>query len=106
MEFNPSNHIVKLCLQGMVLEEKGETGKASIVFLQAWNEATSEHEKFIAAYYVARHQKNVPDRLQWLSTTLQLALQINDDSVNGALASLYESIAQCYEKMNDPRNAK
>ena len=90
----------------MSLEEKGETEKASSVFLQAWNEASNDHEKFIAAYYVARHQKNIPDQLKWLNTTLQLALKINDDSVNGALASLYASIAKCYEKLNESDNAK
>lgn len=106
MEFNPNNHIVKYCLQGMGLEEKGETEKAGSVFLQAWNEASGDHEKFIAAYYVARHQKNIPDQLKWLNTTLQLALKINDDSVNGALASLYASIAKCYEILNEPDNAR
>ncbi|MBO9573251.1 MAG: NAD(+)--rifampin ADP-ribosyltransferase [Chitinophagaceae bacterium] len=106
MEFNPNNHIVKYCLQGMALEEKGEMDKASSLFMQAWNEAANDHEKFIAAYYVARHQKNIPDKLKWLNTALQLALKINDDSVNAALASLYLSIAECYEEMNEPENAK
>lgn len=106
MEFNPNNPIVKYCLHGMQFEEKGEAEKASNVFMQAWNEAASDHEKFIASYYVTRYQKNVSDKLQWLNTTLQLALKINDDSVNGALASLYVDIAKCYEEMNEPENAK
>lgn len=106
MEFNPNNNIVKLCLQGIDMEEKGKPEEASRVFLQAWNEATNDFEKFIAAHYVARHQKNVFDKLKWFETALQLGLKINDDAVKGAFPSLYVSIAECYENLNDPDNAK
>ena len=90
----------------MDLEEKGKPEEASRLFLQAWNEATNDFEKFIAAHYVARHQKNVSDKLKWLETVLQLALKINNDSVKGAFASLYVSIAKCYEDLNDLNYAK
>jgi rifampin ADP-ribosylating transferase len=106
VEFDPNNNIVKLCLQGMAMEENGKPAEASRLFLQAWNEATNDFEKFIAAYYVARHQNNVLDKLTWLETTLQLALKLNNDAVKAALAPLYVSIAKCYEDLNDPVNAK
>lgn len=106
MEFNPNNNIIKLCLQGMALEEKDKPEEAGRVFLQAWNEATNDFEKFIAAYYVARHQKKVSDKLKWLETALEFALKINDDSVKAAFASLYANIAKCYEDLNDRDNAK
>jgi len=106
MEFNPNNNVIKLCIQGMGLEEKGKPGEASRLFLQAWNEATNDFEKFTAAYYVARHQKNVSDKLKWLETALQFALKINNDSVKGAFPSLYLNIAKCYEDVSDPGNAK
>jgi rifampin ADP-ribosylating transferase len=106
MEFSPNNKIVMLCLQGMDREDKGKLEEASQLFLQAWNEAENDFEKFTAAYYVARHQKDVHDKLKWLETSLQFALKINDDSVKGAFPSLYENIAKCYEDLNDPGNAK
>jgi len=90
----------------MDLEEKGKPEEASRLFLQAWNEATNDFEKFIAAYYVARHQKNVPDKLKWLETALQFALKINDEAVKGAFPSLYLNIAKCYEETGDPDKAK
>ena len=77
MEFNPSNNVVKLCLQGMGMEEKGKLEEASKLFLQAWNEATYDFEKFISAHYVAQHQKNVSDKLKWLEMALQFALKMN-----------------------------
>jgi rifampin ADP-ribosylating transferase len=106
MEFDPNNNVVKLCIQGMVMEEKNKPEEASRLFLQAWNEATNDFEKFIAAFYVARHQKSASGELRWLETALQLALRVNDDSVKEALSSLYLKIAKCYEKLGDPDNAK
>lgn len=106
MEFNPNNNIVKLCLQGMSREDTGDTEEASRIFMQAWNEATDDFEKFIAAYYVARHQKNVPDKLKWLETVLKFGLKINDDTVKSAFPSLYQNIAKCYEALGDDVNAK
>jgi rifampin ADP-ribosylating transferase len=90
----------------MDMEAKGKPEEASRLFLQAWNEATNDFEKFIGAYYVARHQGSVTEKLKWLETALQFALQINNDNVNGALHSLYKSVAKCYEGLNDPENAE
>jgi hypothetical protein len=106
MDFNPGNNVVKLCVRSMDTEGKGQPEEASRLCLQAWNEAADDFEKFIAAHFVARHQKNTPDKLKWLETALQFALKINDDAVKGAFAALYANIAKCYEDLNDPDNAK
>lgn len=50
MEFNPNNNVVKLCLQGMGLEEKDKPEEANWVFLQGGGEAANDFEKFIAAH--------------------------------------------------------
>jgi hypothetical protein len=106
MEFNPNNNIVKLCLQGMGIEEKGKPEEANRLFLQAWNEATNDFEKFIAAHCVARYQKNTSEKLEWLKTALQFALKVDNDIVNSAFPSLYLNIAKCYEDLGDPYNEK
>ena len=106
MEFNPKNTIVKLCLQGMGMEDTGKPNEAGKLFLQAWNEATNDFEKFLAAHFVARQQKNVPDKLKWLETALKHALKVNDDAVTSAFPSLYLNIANCYEDLGDPGMAK
>lgn len=106
MEFSPNNRVVKLCIRGMALEDQGEQQEANKLFLQAWDEATNDFEKFIAAHYVARHQKTVRDELKWLESSLQFALEINDESVNAAFPSLYSNIAKCYEGLEDRHNAK
>jgi len=90
----------------MGMEEKDKPGEAAELFIQAWNEATNDLEKFIASYYLARQQKNVPDKLYWLQTALQLALKINDDTVKAAFPFLYSNLANLYEGSGDPANAK
>jgi rifampin ADP-ribosylating transferase len=105
MEFNPSNPIAKLCLQGMSMEDQGRHEEANEIFLRAFNESTGDYEKFMSAYYVARHQENVSDRLEWLKSALQYALAVNDDAVSTAFPALYSNIAKCYEDLGDPQNA-
>nr|WP_258169782.1 NAD(+)--rifampin ADP-ribosyltransferase [Nostoc sp. 'Peltigera membranacea cyanobiont' N6] len=88
------------------MEEKGKPEEASKLFLQAWNEATYDFEKFISAHYVARYQKNISDKLKWLETALQFALKINNNTVKSAIPSLYSNIAKCYEDLSDPDKAR
>ena len=88
------------------MEGKGQPEEAGRLFLQAWDQSTNDFEKFTAAYYVARHQANVHDKLRWHKTALQFALQTNDEAVKAAFPSLYSAIAKCYEELNDLENAK
>ena len=105
-QYDPNNKIIQLLLRGMGMEDSGKPEEASLLFLKAWSEATDDFEKFIAAYYVARHQKNVSDKLKWFETSLQFALKVNDEAVKSAFPSLYLNIAKCYEALSDPDKAK
>lgn len=106
MEFNPHSTVIRLCIQGMDMEEKGKPGEAGQLFMQAWNEAANDLEKYTAAHYVARHQKTAADKLSWYQTALQLAKSIDNDAVKGAYAGLYTHIAKCYEELGDADNAQ
>jgi hypothetical protein len=106
MEFNPNNAIVQRCLQGMALEAASKPEEAGKLFLQAWNEATHDFEKFLAAHYVARHQTNDSDRLQWLETALACALRTHNESVKSAFPTLYLNIAQCQKALGNPDEAQ
>ncbi|HEY1040139.1 MAG TPA: rRNA adenine methyltransferase [Bacteroidia bacterium] len=106
MQFDPNNNIVKLCAEGMNLEGKGKSQEAAALFLQAWNEASNDFEKFTSAHYVARHQKTVSDKLKWDEIALSFALKTNDEQLKGAYPSLYLNIAKCYEDLEDFSNAR
>lgn len=106
MEFSPNNRVVQSCLQGIIMEEMNKPQEASEIFLRAWMEGGNDFEKFLAAYYVARHQKSTLAELRWLEASLQFALKINDVAVQSAYPILYLKIAQCYEDLKDLANAK
>ena len=101
MQFDPENPINKLCAQGMQLEGEGKPSEASQIFNQAWEQATTNIEKLTAAHYIARHQNNVYDKLQWDETALQLALNIDNVEIKGIYPSLYLNIAKCFEDIKD-----
>lgn len=106
MQFDPSNPVVKICLQAMGTDEKGAAEDADKLFLQAWNTATQDFEKFISAYFLARRQKKPSEKLKWFETSLQLGLKINDDSVKSAFPFIYGNLAQCYEELGEKGKAK
>jgi len=106
INFDPNNAVIKLCMSGMRLEDSGDIEDAITMFHKAWHEATNDYERFIASYHLARQQKSITDKLKWMETSLQCALNINDDNVKSAYSTLYLNIAKCYEEVCDSDNAK
>lgn len=106
IRFDPNNHIIKLCMNGMNLEETGNIEEAINIFKKAWEEVEDEYERFITAYHLARVQKSIEDKLKWMETSLQFALKINDVNVKSAYSTLYLNIAKCYEILSDYDNAR
>jgi len=106
VKFDPNNTVIKLCMSGMSLEDSGKIENAIMMFQKAWQAAADDYERFIAAYHFARQQKNITDKLKWLETSLQCALNINDENVESAYPTLYLNIAKCYEELGDLDQAK
>lgn len=106
IQFNPTSPIIKLLLSGMAMEDSGKPADASLLFLEAWSESTDDFERFITAYYVARQQKNISDKLNWFETSLQFAIKLDDDVVKSTFSSLYLNIAKCYEDLAESEKAK
>lgn len=89
----------------MAMEDQAKTEEAGKSFSQAWDQAVTDHDKFIAAFYVSRQQKTPQDKLKWLQTTLDLGLKLKDSSVKAALPSLYLSIGKLYDDLGDYLNS-
>lgn len=106
MEFNQDNKVIQLCARGMELEGNGKPADASNLFNEAWNLATTDFEKFTAAHYVARHQITISDKLKWDEIALRHSLNIDNETVQETLPSLYLNIGKCYEDLNDFKSAK
>lgn len=95
---DPENSIVKLCVQGMEHESKGDIETASRLFLSAWEQSTDDFERCIAAHYVARNQ-SPEEALVWNQRSLDLARAVNDERVRGFLPSLYLNMGKSYEDL-------
>jgi tetratricopeptide (TPR) repeat protein len=95
------NKTVQLCTQGMMQEAEGGNNESASLFQQAWDAASTDFEKFVAAHYLAKQQKTVADKLQWDETALEMALATNDDDIKGAYASLYLNIGKCHEDLQN-----
>ena len=106
MDFDPANRIVQLCLQGNEIEEKGDPDGARLVFNRAWQESTTDLERFIAAHFVARNEPSPPDQLRWLETMLALGLKMGDAAARSALPGLYHRIGACHEELTDEEKAR
>ncbi len=105
IRFDPNNPVIKLCMSGMSMEDSGNMEDAITIFHKAWHEATDDYERFIAAYHLARPQTSTIYKLKWFETSLQCALNINDENVKSAYPTLYVNIAKCYEAMGDSDHA-
>lgn len=98
------NHIVKLCASGMEQEGLGEKQKAAGLFNEAWKMASTDYEKAVAAHYVARHQPDVQQKLNWDVLALKHA-ELSHEDVKGFFPSLYLNIAKGYEDLLEKEHA-
>ena len=105
MEFNPSNKIVQLCIKGMALEET-HPADAREIYLQAWNDADDDLEKYLAAYYVARSRTNPNDRLEWFERALDYAKKVDRPATRSAFPTLYSNLAECYDELRNDVKAQ
>lgn len=106
IQFDPNNNIIKLCLLGMGMEENGRPEDAGTLFHKAWSDAANDFERFISAYFLARSQENIVDKLKGLESALQFAMEADNDVLKSAFPALYSAIAQCHEGLGDFAKAK
>lgn len=105
MEFDPNNAVIKLCVEGMNAEGEGNIGEAQRLFQHAWDIATNDFEKFTAAHYLARNQKDPNDNLKWNLEALTHADAIKEDGLKGHYPSLYLNVGKSYETLGDMEEA-
>jgi hypothetical protein len=102
---DPDNPVVRLCSQGMEAEGKGETDRALKLFMEAWNAASDDYERCIAAHYVARHQISSTETLAWNQRSLEHADTVGDVRVAGFYPSLYLNMGKANEDLGNMSEA-
>ena len=103
---DPENPVVRLCIEGMAAESRGDPEGASRCFDRAWRAADDEYERCIAAHYVARHQPSEDDRLAWNRRALEAADEVGDDRVSSLYPSLLLNLGHSLEATGDPDGAR
>jgi tetratricopeptide (TPR) repeat protein len=98
--------IVRLCVQGMECESRGDFAQASQLFMNAWVQSKDDFDRCIAAHYVARHQENGADALLWNERSLEYANAAGPDRVREFYPSLYLNVAKSHEDLGNLEDAR
>lgn len=101
MNFDPENKVVQLCAKGMQAEAEGNIAEANACFMQAWEAASNDFERFTAAHYCARNQRDPLVSLQWNLDSLKYAEAVADATLRAHYPSLYLNIAKSYETLRN-----
>ena len=88
------------------MEKVDKINRAQELFVQAWNEASNDWEKCIAAHFVARHQQSPKDTLKWNAESLDRANKVRNNEVKGYYSSLYLNMGTSCEKLGKYAEAK
>lgn len=96
-----SNHVVKLCVEGMRAEADGRLDEAKTLYEKAWADHETDYEACIAAHYLARRQHSVDEELRWNKAALERADGVDAGLVGGFYASLHLNMGHSYEKLGD-----
>jgi hypothetical protein len=105
MQFDPENRIVKLCAAGMEAEMNADPQRAQSLFSSAWESASNDLEKFIAAHYAARHQPDAGESLRWNVLALHHAELAADANLSAYLPSLFLNVGKSFEDLDDAGRA-
>jgi len=89
----------------MRLEEQGQNGEAGVLFLHAWDNAVSDFDRFLAAWFLARVQPAVSERILWYERALELALTVGNQAVISAFSCLHNHLSSCYQQAGDLEKA-
>ena len=96
MLFDPNNPVVQLCLEGMTSRD---VSAKHVLIEKAWNMASNNEEKCLAAHYMGRIKVDLSERMQWDNQALDFAKQLASETLAGFYPTLYLMIGKNYEDM-------
>ncbi|MDQ6829863.1 MAG: hypothetical protein M3081_13470 [Gemmatimonadota bacterium] len=103
---DPTNPVMKMCIDGMQAELEGRADDARILFLRGWDARRDAFDACIAAHYLARHQDTPEDALRWNQEALSQAELAGADRVRGFYPSLYLNLGHSHEVLGDRASAR
>jgi hypothetical protein len=94
LTLDPSNPVIAAIGRGMQAEMTGDRETARAAYDEAWNAATDDFERCMAAHYVPRLIDDPHLKLRWNEDALRHALAVGDGRVTGFFASLHACVGQ------------
>jgi hypothetical protein len=101
-----NNPVVKLCNEGTFAEFEKRFDSAQVLYQRAWNLATNDYERCIAAHYMARTQLNSESIFKWNEASLRFAESSMDNRVQSFFPSLYVNMGKSCELMGNLSEAE
>lgn len=92
---------VNLCVLGTQAEFERRFSDARSLYAEAWNCATDDYEKCIAAHYVAHLESDADEALKCNLLALAHAELAEPALISGFLPSLYVNLGHSYELTGD-----
>jgi TPR repeat protein len=99
-----SSATAQLCIKGTQAEFKRDLEKARELYQQAWDMASNDYEKAIAAHYVGHLSEDPHSALAWNETALKHAQQ--DPLSEPMLGSLFVSLGGSLETLGHKKEAE
>ena len=96
-----SNPVVAAVARGSQAELMGDRDAAHAAYAEAWNAATDDLERCIAAHFFPRMIDDPRDKLRWSVDALRYAEAVRDGRTVGFFASLHASVGQARLGLGD-----
>lgn len=90
-----------LTLAGIQAEFERRVDDARQLYAQAWDAATDDYERCVAAHYVGHLEADPAAALRWHLAALAYARQVEAERVAEFLPSLYVNLGRAYELTGD-----
>ena len=97
---------IALCFEGTQLEFQKRSDEARQKFAEAWDCATDDYEKCVAAHYVGHLAQAPAEALLWHKTALTHANRAEPALVESFMPSLYVNLGHAYEQTGDSGQAQ
>lgn len=96
-----SRRSVALCAEGTQAEFAGRFDDARRLYAQAWDAATDDYDRAVAAHYVAHLESDAAEQLRWNRAALEHATRADQAAVAPFMGSLYVNLGHSFELAGD-----
>lgn len=103
--FDPSNPIIRICMQSSMLMEGGERQAGLKLLEEVHQESLNEMELYLLHYFLAKLHLEWTQKCIHLEKALACAQKAENPSATSAFGTLYKELSVCYEHLERSEDA-